>query len=216
VRWDAHVLLAMCALPLLERLVPGFSPLGDGLVATVALCLFSVLPDLDQADEPGEVRASLRGAASRTVLIGGPLYALHLGLRWSRGWRPAGTLLARSGATLASLALVAGAFALAAVLFSLLSRLLGLAHRKLLHSLVLPLAGAAAALAEGLPPVLALSLLAGFGSHALADALTPAGVYPLFPLSSRRLALGLARTGSWGEAALRLAFLLLFVALCLQ
>lgn len=210
VRWNAHVMLAMCGLPVMARLLPGLDPLADGLVAAVTLCLAAMLPDFDRVEGLDQVPGYLTGVWRRTLAGSVLLYPLFLVARYMKGWRPVTPDL---GLTLLLLVLVVASFVVLAVAFALLTRLLGLAHRKLLHSLVVPVAGAAAAAFEGIPIIVPVAFVLGFVSHALADALTPSGVYPLYPLSTRRFSLAVVRTGGWGERSFMVVFFIAFVAM---
>ena len=210
VRWNAHVLFAMCGLPVIAHLLPGFDLLADGLVAAVTLCLSAMLPDFDRVDGLDQVPGYFTGVWRRTMVGCVVLYPLFLVARYMNGWRPVTPDL---GLTLLLLVLVVTSFVVLAVAFALLTRLLGLAHRKLLHSLVLPVAGAAVAMIEGIPIIVPVAFVLGFGSHALADALTPSGVYPLYPLLTRRVSLAVVRTGGWGERSFMVVVFIAFVAL---
>lgn len=87
-----------------------------------------------------------------------------------------------------------------------------LPHRGLTHT-ILALALVAAAAWALVPGPLAMAVTAGYGSHLVADMLTPRGLPLLWPLSGRQLHLAPTplriRTGSFGET---LMFVLLLVA----
>ena len=194
----------------MARFLSGFDPLADGLVAAVTLCLAAMLPDFDRVEGLDQVPGYLKGVWRRTLAGCVVLYPLFLVARYMKGWHPVTPDLRL---TLLLLVLVVSSFVVLAIAFALLTRLLGLAHRKLLHSLVLPIAGAAAAAFEGIPVIVPMSFVVGFTSHALADALTPSGVYPFYPLSTRRTSLAVVHTGGWGERSFMVVFFIVFVAM---
>ncbi len=209
-RWNAHVILALCGLPVMARLLPGLDPLADGLVAAMTLCLAAMLPDFDRVEGLDQIPGYFTGVWRRTLAGCGVLYPLFLVARYVGGWRPVTPDLQL---TMLLLVLVAASFVVLAIVFATITRLFGLAHRKLLHSLVLPVAGAAVAMLEGIPVIVPMSFVVGFASHVLADSLTPAGVYPLYPVSVRRVSLALVHTGGWGERSFMALFLIAFVVL---
>ena len=188
-RWNAHVVLALCGLPVMVLLIPGIDPLADGLVVAVILCLAAMLPDFDRVEGLDQVPGYLTGVWRRTLAGCGVLYPLFLVARYVNGWRPDTPDLQLM---VLLLVLVVSAFVS-----------------------VLPIAGAAVALIEGIPVIVPVAFVIGFASHALADALTPSGVYPLYPISKRRVSLSIVRTGAWGEHAFTVAFFLVFLGLIL-